>query len=481
MRVLLVKPPHGNILGLEMMTFVEPLGLECVAGCLEPMGHECKILDLRIPGETIDKGLRWDPQFVGVQCNFTTERYRTLRIAQAFKQKRKDIFVVLGGHDVSREPEFFQCDAVDALVIGDGEEVAPILVDALDHGKDLKNVPGLLMRTSDGSWINTGHAPARRNLDDLPFPARHLIKPYAKQYYIGFHKPMALLETARGCPYRCNFCSVWKFHEKTFREKSPERVVKELQMIPSDYVFFTDDIFWLNVERGKEMARQIKAAGIKKWFTMQTRTDLICRHPELIEMWKECGKLSIFIGVEKIDDEGLQSVNKHNKAINNERAIEILKEMKVGFSCNFITDPNWDHEDFERLRQYVLTHGLHQSGFTVLTPLPGTDLWDEVKDQVNTTNYELFDLMHPVLPTKLPLEEFYKEYASLWVTVQQARDQGFQLYRLMKLVKAIATGKFSFKQFRKGMNMHKRFSRWETYLETHRTQGQVAQLAWQEV
>ena len=173
----------------------------------------------------------------------------------------------------------------------------PPLVDALDRGADPAGVAGLMLPGRLAPRF-TGPPPARSDLDSLPLPARHLIARYAPNYYINFRKPLALMETARGCPFKCNFCSVWKFHESTFREKSPERVVAELAAIEAPNVFITDDIFWLDVRRGEELARQIQAAGIRKYFTVQTRTDIICKFPHLIEMWKECGSLAIFLGVE---------------------------------------------------------------------------------------------------------------------------------------------------------------------------------------
>src|SRR5437762_13326793 len=87
--------------------------------------------------------------------------------------------------------------------------------------------------------------------------------------------------------------------------------------------FSTDDIFWMDVRRGEEMARQIKKSGIKKFFTVQTRTDIIVKFPHLVEQWKDCGRLAIFLGLESVTDEGLAAVNKKNKACNNVRAIEI--------------------------------------------------------------------------------------------------------------------------------------------------------------
>lgn len=479
MKVAFLKPNTGGVLGLEMITFVEPLGLECVAGALEPEGHECQIWDLRIDG--IDEGLAectsFEPNLVGLQCNFTTERFRTLALARQIKEKLPEAFLVIGGHDASREPEWFSDPAVDAIAVGDGEVVLPPLVDALERGGDLKQAPGFLLRTKNGS-VSTGPAPGRTHLDEIPRPARHLIRRYAKEYYWNYHKPMALMETARGCPFKCNFCSVWKFHESSFREKSPERVVEELQDIDAPHVFFTDDIFWMNVTRAKEMARQIKAAGIKKYFKLQTRSDIICRHPEVVEMWQECGPLSIFLGLEKIDDEGLKSVNKKNKAENNNEAIRILQELGVGYTPNFIVDPDWRREDFAKLRDWISLTGAYNSGFSILTPLPGTDLWDEVKEDVTTGDWELFDIAHTVLPTSLSLEDFYREYAGLWRHSLKIRyrDRGF-VRTWAELGIALGTGKLTLAALKKGMNLSRRFSRPETFLRGHRESEERMQTA----
>jgi radical SAM superfamily enzyme YgiQ (UPF0313 family) len=478
-KIAFIKPPIGGILGLEMLTFVEPLGPISVAACLEPEGHECKVIDLRIEGEERGMALcrEFEPDVVGLQCNFTTERFRTRKLARRVKRERPGAYVVVGGHDASREPEWFTDGAIDAVAVGDGEEVMPPLVDALGRGADLAKVPGLQLNRPGGNSgpLFTGHAPARRDLDDLPLPARHLIRHYAPHYYINFRKPLALMESARGCPFKCNFCSVWKFHESTFREKSPERVVQELQAIEADNIFITDDIFWMNVNRGKELARQIKAAGIKKYFTVQTRTDIICKFPELIEMWKDCGSLAIFLGVEAITDEGLDHVNKKNKAENNYRAIGILKELGVGFTSNFIVDPAWDREDFARLREWIDVNATYNSGFSVLTPLPGTDLWDTARREVTTRDWEMYDIIHTVLPTKLPLEEFYEEYARLWRTTLEVRYKHRGKVRTyLKLAGALATGKVTVGAVKKGMNIAKVFSKPDTFLAAHRARETAA-------
>ncbi len=469
MKVSFLKPPIGGIIGLEMITFVEPLGLECVAGALEEAGHRCQIVDLRLDGleQGFARARSFGPQIVGLQCNFTTERYRMLRVARQVREELPEALIVVGGHDASRDPSWFMRSGIDVVAVGDGEELMPQLVEAYERGKDLATVPGLLINGPDGP-IATGHAPARRNVDELPFPARHLIADYADEYYINFRRPLALLETARGCPFKCNFCSVWKFHESTFREKSPDRVIAELAQIRAPNVFITDDIFWMNVKRGRELAAALKASGIRKHYTLQTRSDIICKFPELVELWQDCGRMTVFLGLEKVDDEGLSSVNKHNTAANNDRAIQILQDLGVGYTPNFIVDPSWDREDFAKLRRWVDKTGAYNSGFSVLTPLPGTDLWDEVKEDVNTEDWELFDIAHAVLPTRLPLDEFYREYAGLW---QHAMDVRFKVHGRMRtqleLLAALATGRVTFSALRKGMRMGSVLSRPQSFLGAH--------------
>jgi radical SAM superfamily enzyme YgiQ (UPF0313 family) len=473
MKIAFLKPPVGGILGLEMLTFVEPLGPICVAACLEQDGHVCKVIDLRIDGE--EKGMAdckaFDPDVVGLQCNFTTERNRTIRLAQRIRRDMPRAIVVVGGHDASRDPDWFRNDAIDLIATGDGEEVMPPMVNALRDGTDLKKIPGLELRDG-GQWHFTGHAPTRPHLDTYPMPARHLIAHYADHYYINFRKPLALMETARGCPFKCNFCSVWKFHDSTFREKSPERVVKELEQITAPNIFITDDIFWMNVKRGEEMARQIKASGIRKYFTVQTRTDIICKFPHLIEMWKDCGNLAIFLGLESVTDEGLRAVNKKNTADNNVKAIQILKDLGVGFTPNFIVDPAWDREDFQRLREWIEKMGAYNSGFSILTPLPGTDLWDHDKKRVNTTEWEMYDIVHTVLPTRLPLDEFYAEYSKLWKHTLDVRYRHRGKVRTyVQLAAAVATGKVSIGELNRGLGMAKTFTRPQTFLKAHEEKG----------
>jgi radical SAM superfamily enzyme YgiQ (UPF0313 family) len=190
--------------------------------------------------------------------------------------------------------------------------------------------------------------------------------------------------------------------------------------------------------------------------------------------------MTIFLGLEKIDDEGLKSVNKSNTAAKNDRAIEILQDLDVGYTPNFIVDPDWEVVDFDKLKAWIDRTGAYNSGFSVLTPLPGTDLWDEVEDQVNTQDWELFDITHSVLPTKLPLNEFYEQYAGLW---RHALDTRFRYKGKLKcylgMIYAMASGKVTLGAMRKGMRLglNNVLARAETYMVGHETSQQRLEAA----
>ena len=121
MKIAFLKPPIGGILGLEMLTFVEPLGPVSIAGALEQEGHECKIIDLRIDG--VDVGLeacqRFAPDIVGLQCNFTTERYRCIQLARKVRSLLPEAFILVGGFLAACAASFL--DAAFAGLVGWGE------------------------------------------------------------------------------------------------------------------------------------------------------------------------------------------------------------------------------------------------------------------------------------------------------------------------------------------------------------------------
>jgi radical SAM superfamily enzyme YgiQ (UPF0313 family) len=463
MRVLLVKPGRARPIGLERMSFIEPLGLEMVAACLPE--HEVRILDLRASprlGRVLDE---FRPDWCGIGCAFTTEVRSALEVARQVKRRRPGCFTFMGGPHPSLCAEDFADPAVDAVVVGEAEATVPELAAALMEQRDLGAVPGLILNGPEGQRATEPRVPIA-DLDTLPFPARHLVARDRRRYYSGFQRPLALVETARGCPHRCTFCAVWRFHQGRVRYKSPARVVDELARVPAPYIFFTDDNFLGDVARAHEMADAVRAAGIHKTYTFQCRADTIARHPDLLEHWREVGRLSVFVGLEKIEQADLDDLHKRTTVRDNQRALDILLSLDVGFTPNFIVPPEADRSQFAQLREYVRARGLHGAGFSVLTPLPGTELYEQKQEELLTRDCELFDLFHAVTPTRLPLAEFYEEFASLYRAARTAHSRR-RWHRLAKLLGAVASRRVSLSNMRRGMNVARTLSDPSIYLLGH--------------
>lgn len=437
MRVLLVHPPHVGRLGLQDMVLVEPLALERLAAAVPEA--EVALLDMRLEPDLDATLADLQPDLVGLTCPFTTQVRVLFSLAARVKQACPRAFVLVGGHHPSLRPGDFLHPHVDAIACGEGERTLAELAECLGSGDEPARVPGLVLNRA-GVQEPTAPRPAIADLDSLPLPARHLTTRWRRRYHWMNQHPHALVETSRGCPYRCNFCSVWRFHGSRVRYASPERVAAEVAAVEAPWVLFTDDNFLLSVSRARRAAELIAARGLRKRYTFQARSDTIVQHPDLLAQWRDIGLVCVFLGLEKTTDEALADMDKGNTAANNEAAIRLLQDLGIGFTGNFIVDPQWEPRDFAQLRTHVRERGLFNSSFSVLTPLPGTLLFEQMEGQLITRDWEQFDLWHSVLPTKLPVEQFYAEFASLWQAAAGSASRQRRLRRLWQGLLAMLRG-----------------------------------------
>jgi radical SAM superfamily enzyme YgiQ (UPF0313 family) len=416
---------------------------------------------MRIDGKLEKTLSSFKPDAVGISCCFTIDVYRTQEIARTAKENGAP-FVFIGGLHASLNPSDFNNPAVDCIVVGEGEFGTRDLINTLENGGDLHGVPGLVLNTPEGPSF-TGTRQQVSNLDELPFPARNLLPQSRRQrYFFNFWKPLATLETARGCPYRCNFCSVWAFFEGRCRTKSPERVVDELGLLKEKYILITDDNFLLNVKRADEIADLLKARGIKKRYSFQARSDTIVKHPEVIAKWRQVGLSHVFIGFESLDQEELKAANKKNSVETNEKALKIVQSHGISVTGAFIVNPDYGHSEFERLRNYIVSRRISVPQFTVLTPLPGTELFKNIENKILTKNYELYDFLHAVVATKLDPSEFYQEFASLYRTAYSR--SGILLKRAVPLIAGLATRRLTLSHLRRILLSAREFADPRNYL-----------------
>jgi len=154
---------------------------------------------------------------------------------------------------------------------------------------------------------------------------------------------------------------------------------------------------------------------------MYARADRIVRHPDLIEELREAGLAYLTICVESFREDDLSELNKRTSVEMNNEAIRILRRLEIGNSAHFIVDPDYEEADFRQLFRYVCKSELYQPVFAVLTPLPGTDLYDRTHDRLAIKDYSGFDFGHSVLPTRLDRKEFYRLFVELYVKTYSFR------------------------------------------------------------
>ncbi|HBQ29387.1 MAG TPA: B12-binding domain-containing radical SAM protein [Desulfotomaculum sp.] len=463
MRVLLIQPRPRDGLGFKSVFCTEPLGLEIVGAALKE--HQVSLWDMLDETSPANIMAAFRPQAVGLSCSFTVDVYTVLNIAQVIKEITPATFTFVGGHHASLCPKDFFHPSINAIVTGEGETTTPEMLAALEGNQDLTYVAGLVLNLPEGQFITKNRAPLAK-LDDVPLPDRLLTGDYQQKYYLGFRRPVAAVETSRGCPYRCNFCSVWRFHQGKVRTMSPLRVVEEISRLKANEIFFTDDNFLADIQRAGEIAHLIRKQGLhRKNYIFQARSDTIVNHPDVVRQWKEAGLDHLFIGFEKIDEEGLKQVNKHNSVENNENAFKFLKSLGIGVYASFIVDPGFTAKEFQKLLVYIKRLRIKQPYFSVLTPLPGTELFSQLKSRLTTVNYEFFDLLHAVLPTNLPLQEFYHQFTNLY---KQAYRKPEHLFGSMQIFfQKLLNRNLSFNHLSRLIYGAKQTLNWKAYLKQY--------------
>ncbi len=433
MRVLAVHP--GPLMYTKIFLRLEPLGIELIAASARRAGHDVRLIDLQV--ETTESYLRivreWAPDAIAISNNYLANVPEVIELARAARSIRPGVFVVVGGHSAS----FVAGDilehaegAIDCVLKGEAEtSLARLLEAAPDRDvRGLLEVPGVVTR--DGQGPAPGFI---KNLEDV-LPARDLLR-HRRKYFIGVLDPCASIEFSRGCPWDCSFCSAWTFYGRSYRVKAAEAAADELAGIREPGVFIVDDVAFIQAEHGMAIGEAIARRGIRKQFYLETRGDVLLRNKDVFRFWKTLGLQYMFLGVEAIDEEGLKRFRKRVTLSRNFEAIEFARSLGIMVAINLIADPSWDHRQFEVIRQWCLEIP-EIVNISVNTPYPGTETWLTESRRVTSRDYRLFDIQHAVLPTKLPLEEFYGEL----VRTQQVLNRKHLGWTAVKALAGILAG-----------------------------------------
>src|SRR5499427_2238768 len=441
MRFLAVHP--GCLMYSKIYLRLEPLGLELAAAAARQAGHEVRLIDLQseTPEDYFRLLERWRPEAIGFSLNYLANVPEVLDLVRETRERLPDCFIFAGGHSASFTAEELLRHAdgtLDCVLRGEGEASIVRLLAAAGHDSGaLQRVPGAV--TLDGE----GPPPVFVDrLDDL-LPARDLLR-HRRRYYIGQLDPCASIELSRGCPWDCTFCSAWTFYGRSYRMKTPARAVEEIEQIREPGLFILDDVAFIQAEHGMAIGEAIERKGIKKLYWLETRADVLLRNKEVFQLWARLGLQTMFIGIEAIDEEGLKKFRKRVSFSKNFEALEFARSLGISVAINIIADPDWDRERFRIVREWCMEIP-EVVNISVNTPYPGTETWHTESRQLATRDYRLFDIQHTVLPTLLPLPDFYTELVQTQQVLNHKHLGARQLWGLSRLVmRLLARGQTNF-------------------------------------
>jgi radical SAM superfamily enzyme YgiQ (UPF0313 family) len=350
------------------------------------------------------------------------------------------IRVVMGGPHVTFLPDEALTHA-DWVVRGEGERAMQALLDLWQQGcpspenPGYATVPNLSWRDAGAVVHHNEMAPWITDLDALPVPDFSLADGTA-ECVVG-RKNTVMVQTSRGCPFDCSFCSVTGMFGKKFRCRSVPAIIQELRRYdtPDHFVFFCDDNFAANRARARELVEAMLAEKFRFQWSTQVRTDL-ARDPELVRLMKRAGCHTVFIGLESVNPQSLAEMKKRQSLEDMRHAVRVIQSAGIHIHGMFVfgfEEDRWN--TVEATIRFVREMKLTSVQLLILTPLPGSELYERLsqENRITSFDWDLYDTHHVVFRPKglTPLE------------LQLAQVYGHtRLYALGECLRKLVAGKW---------------------------------------
>jgi radical SAM superfamily enzyme YgiQ (UPF0313 family) len=317
--------------------------------------------------------------------------------------------VVIGGPHVTFLPEE-ALDHCDYVFRGEAENSILPLVEAIRTGEGLERVRGLSWRRN-GEVVHNEPAGPVCDLDELPDPDFSLLQGRLRLAWSNIVVPV---QTSRGCPHDCSFCSVTKMFGRKMRHRSVERVLGELETLDlrRKHVFFYDDHFAADRKRLRRILEGIIERRMRFGWSAQLRLD-VARDEGLVRLMRRAGCKTVYVGVESINPDTLKSYNKGQTVSDIEYGIKVFHRHGIRIHGMFVLGADTDTvETVRATTEFACRTRLETVQFLILTPLPGTPCFTELQEQgrLGITDYSFYDAHHVVFePKKMSPYELQRE------------------------------------------------------------------------
>jgi radical SAM superfamily enzyme YgiQ (UPF0313 family) len=407
-RIVLVEPRSPDL--HIFSRFAMPrIGVVLLGTILRDLGYDVQVLVEECLPLDLDAMARAD--LVGISA-ITPTVTRAYELADFLRAR--GVPVVMGGpHPTHCADEALR--HADYVVRGEGEEALPALLEALARGEGLDQVPSLSYLDGGEARHNPLAEPVR-DLDRFPDPDLGLVAGFKNKGFLGGRR-IVPLQTSRGCPHDCSFCTVTTTFGRKLRYRSPERVAAEMARydLERTHFFIYDDNFTANRRRAREMLAAIRTLPQRPRWSVQVRAEL-GRDEDLVREMREAGCDTIYVGLESVNQASLESAKKRQELDDVSRNLKTIGKYGIDihgmFVFGFDTD---DARTMERTVAFAREHDLLSVQLLILTPLPGSRWAREMEEtgRILHRDWSLYDTHHvvfrPAHVTRAELQRWQEE------------------------------------------------------------------------
>jgi radical SAM superfamily enzyme YgiQ (UPF0313 family) len=467
MDILLINPPldfdiYENEFGRLVYRSTMPnLGLLYNASALVDKGYKVEVIDFEAENyseEKINKYVNYIDA-VGITINAYTLK-NSAKISALFKQKDKDLKIIIGGPLCSIQPKQTLNDSnADICVRGEGERVIGKIVEAINGKRKYDTLPGVYYKKNN-EIKNGPPSEIIKDLDSISFPARHLVEKYEYGLIAGVSatkRKVASMVTTRGCPYGCKFCCVTNI-SKSYRMRSIENVIEELEELNNKYksVFILDDNFLIDKKRAiKIMDLIIEKKYDFEFWVAGVRAD--AADEELFKKMKKAGVKTIGIGIESGNQDVLDFYNKRITIDDIKKAVKLSRKAGFYTQGNFIVGaPIETKEHLEKTYKMATKLPLDIAFFSSLQYYKGSELWNDIFNEGKVKEDEYL----VKADSKRGLSNFTYEELERWCTEASNRFFMRPKFVIDQIIQSFIRKDFSI--FKKGMQYITSYHRWSS-------------------
>lgn len=386
MKILFIYPPITPIEPNQVVKSHPPMGLLYLATYIRKLGYDVKIIDAlaeKLTWPKIKKQIKkYSPDLIGISVMFTAYYQDALQLSKKIKNSFSNTKIVLGGAHISIDPNTcLQNDFIDFVVYGEGEKTLEDLLKNINNKKNISKIDGLIYKQGKNIRKN----PPReliKNLDDIPFPDWSLLKLKKYKFDDGFQmrRPCFIVETSRGCPNHCVYCSAFAVWQHHWRGRSPKNIVDEIENLNKKFgakeIAFFDDTMSLDKTRMIGICNELINRKINiKWTTPNGIAHWTIDKP-LLKLMKKAGCYKITFGIESGDPSMRRWIGKPY-------SLDDAKELtqyanKLGFwtsATNIIGFPYETMEQIQQTLNYSLESDVDIAYFFRLGLRPGAPVY----------------------------------------------------------------------------------------------------------